>query len=184
MRSRPEKPVCRDYVVFLKEHLGKDCLAPLTGQDARALHAFLHAVQLWGNSDTDGRRHAEMAMRALVLAMQEKTRFLAKRAIPRVLDWSHEADIWGRLFPESAGGCASRHCAVPAPSRMTNTLVVEIDEVGEGFVWLMFFGRRIQIRAASREIECAAARFLYREALVTVARDAEGKASVVEVRAK
>jgi hypothetical protein len=100
MRRTVEKPPCRDYATFLKTHLGKDCLAPLTGQDARALHAFLHAVQLWGNSDGWGRRHAETAMRALVLAMQSTTRHLAKRAIPRVLDWGHEAEIWGRLFPD------------------------------------------------------------------------------------
>lgn len=99
---RAEKPVCRDYAAFLKEHMGRDCLAPLTGQDARALHAFLHAVQLWGNSDPEGQRHAETAMRALVLAMQPHCRLIAKRAIPRVLDWGHEARIWGRLFPEGS----------------------------------------------------------------------------------
>jgi hypothetical protein len=97
-----EKPVCRDYAVFLKTHLGKSCLAPLTGQDARALHAFLHAVQLWGNSDYEGRRHAETAMRALALAMQPSTRHLAKRSIPRVLDWGHEDQIWRILFPIEA----------------------------------------------------------------------------------
>lgn len=107
MRSRPEKPPCRDYAAFLKEHLGKGCLAPLTGQDTVALHAFLHAVQLWGRSDLEGRRHAETAMRALALAMQDSTRFLAKRAIPCVLDWSHEGQIWERLFPSSLAGGAS-----------------------------------------------------------------------------
>ena len=94
-----EKPPCRMYPAFLRVHLGKSCLAPLTGQDSVALQAFVHAVQLWGRSDTEGRRHAETAMRALALAMQPSTRDLAKRAIPCVLDWSHEAEIWGRLFP-------------------------------------------------------------------------------------
>lgn len=108
MRTRAEKPPCRDYATFLKAHLGKGCLAPLTGQDARALDAFLHAVQLWGNSDRWGRRHAETAMRALVLAMQPETRHLAKRAIPRVLDWSHEPEIWGLLFPK--GEPKQDHC--------------------------------------------------------------------------
>jgi hypothetical protein len=95
---RSEKPPCRGYSAWLNHHLGKGCLAPLTGQDAVALQAFLHAVQLWGRSDYEGRRHAETALRALALAMQPSTRHLAKRAIPFVLDWSHEAAIWERIF--------------------------------------------------------------------------------------
>ena len=98
--SARDKPVCRDYRAFLKEHVGKDCLAPLTGQDTAALCAFLHAAELWGRADGGGRFHAEEAMRALVMAMQISTQLLAKRAIPCVLDWGHEAEIWNRLFPE------------------------------------------------------------------------------------
>jgi len=100
MSSRRDKPPCQGYSAFLNVHLGKGCLAPLTGQDAVALHAFLHAVQLWGRSDADGQHHAEVAMRSLALAMQPSTRHLAKRAIPHVLDWSHEAQIWSRIFPD------------------------------------------------------------------------------------
>lgn len=98
-----EKPFCqtgpkwiRDRV--LRETGNKYGLAPLTGQDARALSAFFHLVALYGNSDEDGRDHALHAMSHAVQAMQPSTRHLAKAGIPHVLDWSHEEEIWRAMF--------------------------------------------------------------------------------------
>jgi hypothetical protein len=103
-----EKPFCqtgpkwiRDR--FLRETGEKHALAPLTGQDARALSAFLHLVQLYGNADYAGRRSAVSAMYHTVQAMQPHTRHLAKAGIPHVLDWSHEAEIWSAIERQGVG---------------------------------------------------------------------------------
>ena len=75
----------------------RSALAPLTGQDARALKAFLHLVELYGNSDEDGRGAALWAMSHTLQAMQPSTRHLAKAGIPHVLDWGHEEEIWRQV---------------------------------------------------------------------------------------
>lgn len=93
-----EKPFCQTGPRWVKDRL-KDvnALAPLTGQDWRALTAFFHLVALYGNSDADGRASAVLAMFHTVQAMQPKTRHLAKAGIPHVLDWCHEDEIWRQL---------------------------------------------------------------------------------------
>jgi uncharacterized protein (DUF2126 family) len=96
--SRAEKPACQQTPPWLKDRLGKHALTPLTGQDAVALSAFSHVVALWGRSDSNGRRLAIIAGRAIVLAMQPETRGLAKAAIPCMLDWSHEQQLWSAMF--------------------------------------------------------------------------------------
>lgn len=96
--SARDKPFCQTGPKWICERLkDKAALAPLTGQDWRALQAFLHLVALYGNSDGDGRRSALLAMAYTVRAMQPSTRHLAKAGIPHVLDWSHEAEIWQQL---------------------------------------------------------------------------------------
>jgi hypothetical protein len=92
-----EKPLCQTAAKWIRGRLGRDALAPLTGQDSRALGAFVHLVALYGNSDGDGRRCALVAMASAVRAMQPSTRHLAKAAIPYVLDWSDEDPIWRRI---------------------------------------------------------------------------------------
>jgi hypothetical protein len=59
----------------------------------------MHLVALYGNSDEHGRRCALLAMGYAVSAMQPETRAVAKAGIPHVLDWSHEAEIWGHIEP-------------------------------------------------------------------------------------
>lgn len=56
-----------------------------------------HLVDLYGSSDDPGRRCAVLAMAYAVRAMQPSTRHLAKAAIPHVLDWCHEDEIWEQL---------------------------------------------------------------------------------------
>lgn len=73
---------------------GKLSLAPLTGQDTRALHAFVHLLELYACSDDDGHEAAIVAMRAVLGAMQPSTRHLAKASIPFVLDWGDEDRLW------------------------------------------------------------------------------------------
>lgn len=102
-RTAPTPPYCRSGPRWIVQRLrNKHALAPLTGQDARALHAFLHLVDLYGNADDDGRRCAVVAMAHTVRAMQPSTRLLAKAGIPHVLDWSHEEEIWSALCEEAS----------------------------------------------------------------------------------
>lgn len=99
---KAEKPFCQSGPKWIRDRILREtgdshALAPLTGQDSRALSAFLHLVQLYGNADADGQRWALLAMAFTVRAMQPSTRHLAKAGIPHVLDWSHEAEIWQQL---------------------------------------------------------------------------------------
>lgn len=95
MRSEP--PPCKTIGPWLRQLLGKGCLAPLTGQDAAALSAFVHAVRLYSYSDEHGQHAALLAMTGCVQAMQPQTRMLAKRSIPHLLDWGDEDRLWSKL---------------------------------------------------------------------------------------
>ena len=76
---------------------GKSVTAPLTGQDSRALQAFIHAVELYCVSDEHGRHCAIKAMRALVDAAQPKTHLLFKEAIACAYEWSMRDDLWEQM---------------------------------------------------------------------------------------
>jgi hypothetical protein len=109
-----ERPLTKEIAVFVKFHLAdKHAFAPFTGQDFSAWAAFLYACQLYGRSDYGGQRGAIDAMRALVHAAQQKDDVLAvfKKAIPGVLDWSHEEEIWPKIAPMGKGN--SRLTAMP-----------------------------------------------------------------------
>lgn len=69
-------------------------LAALTGQDTRALSAIVACWELYACSDEDGQRGALEAVRALLPAMQESTRWIARELIPFVLDWSDRERLW------------------------------------------------------------------------------------------
>jgi len=69
-------------------------LAAITGQDARALNAIVACWELYASSDADGQRGALEAVRALLPAMQEKTRWIARELIPFVLEWSDRERLW------------------------------------------------------------------------------------------
>lgn len=69
-------------------------LAMLTGQDIRALDAIVACWQLYACSDEDGQLGALDAVRALLPAMQEKTRWIARELIPFAMDWSDRDRLW------------------------------------------------------------------------------------------
>lgn len=108
--KRPD-PSCRAIGKWLQHHCGKDALAPLTGQDIRALHAFVHLVELYAVSDIIGREYTLVAMATTVMTMQPKTRYLAKRSIPHVLDWGDEEIIWSiiKSMPYRIGDVENDH---------------------------------------------------------------------------
>jgi len=77
--------------------IGSQSLAALTGQDVRVLGAFVSALELYANSDEDGERAGLAAMRAVLSAMQEKNRWIARELIPFVLDWSDRERLWPKI---------------------------------------------------------------------------------------
>jgi hypothetical protein len=105
-------PLCESMQPWLRHHLWKGCLAPLTGQDFRALSAFVHLVELYAVSDDDGRNAALFAMAATALAMQEDVRHLAKSSIPHVLDWGDKARLWSKIEDLSEDRDVFRRLAV------------------------------------------------------------------------
>lgn len=110
-----EPPPCRSIHRWLKHHLGKNCFAPLTGQDFAALSVFVHAVDLYSRSDGEGRACALDAMRASVQAMQPSVRPLAKRSIPMVLDWADEDRLWNEITRRDVAFYGTKEQATEAP---------------------------------------------------------------------
>lgn len=106
-RTKAPTPYCRAVVTWLRTENdspaadrrfhGKHVLAPLTGQDAAALQAFAHLMELYTRSDEHGRHYAVVAMRATVTAAQESVRGLFWEAIPCVYDWSERERLWSLM---------------------------------------------------------------------------------------
>lgn len=86
------KPPCVGVRTFLRAN--KHDLGALTGQDSRVLSAIAHCWELYAASDRDGQEAALRAIRALLSAMQPKTRCLAREAIAYSMDWSDRDRLW------------------------------------------------------------------------------------------
>jgi len=86
-------PVCIKIRPWLKENLGKDCLAPLTGTDARALSAAVHLIELYS---INYRPEVLEAFALTVGFMQPSTQGLAFHAIAHVLDWGDRIELWAK----------------------------------------------------------------------------------------
>lgn len=69
-------------------------LGAITGQDARALHAFAAAMALYCASDDNGRTGALCALRALLPAMQVCCWPFARELVAQQMDWSDRDRIW------------------------------------------------------------------------------------------
>jgi hypothetical protein len=112
--STKQSPVCQAGPKWLKEvatcyhtRIGlseprKDILAPLTGQDYQAYKTFLHALELYNYCDSDGEQHALLCMKHAVMAMQEKTRWIARATIPHLLDWETHKTLWPKILGAEA----------------------------------------------------------------------------------
>ena len=89
-----ERDVQRGDAPYSRTRLFSGCLAALTGQDARALDAIAACFELYSCGDDDGRRGALAAVRALLPAMQESTRWIAREIIPFALEWGDRERLW------------------------------------------------------------------------------------------
>lgn len=82
--------------------VGRQALAPLTGQDAAALEAVYCAALLWGKSDVRGRRCAQLGILSIIRAMQTTTQHLAIGAVIAATDWGLVREIIGPLDLDEA----------------------------------------------------------------------------------
>lgn len=93
MKTRKAEPPCKTLLPWLRANLGKRCLAPLTGTDARALAAAVQIAELW--TVADERRPVAAAFGLVVgSSMQASTQYLAYHAIAHVGDWSFRRELW------------------------------------------------------------------------------------------
>jgi len=90
------KPVCETLLPWLRNNLGKTCLAPLTGQDAKALASAIHIIHLYAYCDSRDEEGCLTAFRCVVERMQPSTRELAYHGIAHVMDWHNRADVWSK----------------------------------------------------------------------------------------
>ena len=83
-------------------------LAPLTGQDRRALEAIALTWELYAGADDVGRLAAITAVRALLAAMQPHCRELTRKLIARALDWPDVERLWPLVQREGDDELAAR----------------------------------------------------------------------------
>lgn len=103
MNKLPQR--CQSLRPWLKANLGKQCLAPLTGTDSRALDAAVHIAELYSYHSEQG---VLTAFSKVVSCMQSHTQYLAYHAIAHVMDWSDRPKVWrgaGLLFPANIPRC-------------------------------------------------------------------------------
>jgi hypothetical protein len=96
---------------------GRYPLAPLTGQDTRALTAFVACLELYASGDEDASRGGLAAMRAVIPAVQPHCRCFARELIPFVLDWHDRDRLWPLLLEPVPSDCERcEDCAEPRDS--------------------------------------------------------------------
>ena len=81
-----------EHLRWLKAN--KHDLAPLTGQDHRALAAIDACWQLLANSDENGEGGAVQAVKSLLPALQPQCWPLARELIARAMDWGDRDRVW------------------------------------------------------------------------------------------
>ena len=79
-------------------------LGIVTGQDARALHAFAACLCLYASSDDDGRAASLDALRCLLGGMQRSCYPFARELIAQQLDWRDRDRVWYAICEGSQKG--------------------------------------------------------------------------------
>jgi len=83
--------------------VGSLSLGILTGQDARALHAFAACLALYASSDDDGRAAAMISLNALLGGMQASCWPFVRELIAQQLDWHDRERLWPLIRREANG---------------------------------------------------------------------------------
>lgn len=102
---KKNQPVSVSLRPWLRENLGKHCLAPLTSADSKALDAAIHIIELYSIDRDD--RLIVRAFATVVRRMQESTRYLAYHATAHSLDWSDRSHVW---FLAGFSECPTSRC--------------------------------------------------------------------------
>ncbi|RYD39781.1 MAG: hypothetical protein EOP85_15380 [Verrucomicrobiaceae bacterium] len=104
--AKTRQPVSKTIRPWLRENLGRTCLAPLTGTDHAALDAAVHLLELYARDRGD--TSPLTAFRIAVMRMQPTCHRYAFHAIAHVLDWKDRGIIWSYLelpLPQYIGLC-------------------------------------------------------------------------------
>lgn len=80
-----------DPIDWLRENLGREATAAMTGTDIRALVACYHILVLHAYTRSET---VLVAYQAVVVEMQPSTRYMAYHLIAMVLDWSDRPVVW------------------------------------------------------------------------------------------
>lgn len=80
-----------DPIDWLRDNLGREATASLTGTDTRALAACHSILHLYASTWSVA---VLVAYRAVVVEMQPTTRYMAYHLIAMVLDWSDRPVVW------------------------------------------------------------------------------------------
>lgn len=115
MKTTKEKCAADRVFPWLRANYGRAALAPLTGTDRRALAAFVQVLEL-----AAGRAHVGhfRALAVCALDMQPSTVWLARSAIPMVLDWSDEFPLWKDIAASHPHGTVLLLSALSAAPRL------------------------------------------------------------------
>lgn len=76
--------------------LRKRSLAALTGTDGRVLDAFVACLKLYAYTRE---RRVLAAASAVLVEMQDSTRWIARELIPFVMEWEDRERLWPLLAP-------------------------------------------------------------------------------------
>jgi len=94
-RKTKEPPICATALWWLEANYGVQALEGLTREEARALFAVRHVVELL--SVADDRQLVCDALAGLLPCLRPEVLPLARHLIPCGLDWSDEWTIWRRM---------------------------------------------------------------------------------------
>jgi hypothetical protein len=87
----PYSPYSSTVRTWLRNNLGKNCLAPLTSQDSLALDAATQTAALWAYTR---RENLAAAFAATVQQMQPSTQHLAYHVVAHAGNWSDRQELW------------------------------------------------------------------------------------------
>lgn len=82
----------KEILKWLQANCGKSCIGALTSTDVYALVTSVNLTNLISYESAPDELFA--AYRAIVMQMQQQTRWMAYHAIAMELDWSHRNMIW------------------------------------------------------------------------------------------
>jgi len=95
-----EQPICKRAREWLHGNLGPDgALGRFTTSDSRVFSAFLHLLEAYAVEHADD---TILAMHVTLQLLPYDKRWLAREAIPCVLDWGDRETLWPKICNATA----------------------------------------------------------------------------------